>query len=71
MKTPFHIDQNTKVSMYLVGVSIPFVVSAVFWFSSVSSEAKEAKAEVKELSHLVLEIHDSIIRIETILKKGK
>ncbi len=66
------INDKTKVSLAVIGASLPFLVGGVLWLASVSSDAKEAKAKVSELTKMVYDIRESIVRIETLLKnRGK
>lgn len=66
------VNDKTKVSLALVGACLPFIVGGILWLASVTSDAKEAKAKVSELTKMVYEIRESIVRIETLLKnRGK
>lgn len=67
------IDERTRISLYAVACSLPFLIGAVLWMSSVASDASTAKNEVNSLKKLVLQTRDTVVRIEERVKllKGR
>lgn len=58
------IDEKTNVSLYIVGTCLSFIIAFAIWIAGVASDAKEAKADVKDLKNFVVETHDDVIRIK-------
>lgn len=54
------LDDKTTVSLWAVVASLPFLVGAIFWLSSVDAKATKAA----ESSELIQDIHIKIIKIE-------
>lgn len=54
------LDERTTISIYAVLASLPFIIGAIFWLSSVDAKATKAA----ESSELIQDIHIKIIKIE-------
>lgn len=54
------LDDRTTISIYAVLASLPFIIGAIFWLSSVDAKATKAA----ESSELIQDIHIKIIKIE-------
>lgn len=79
------INEKTKVSLYAIACSIPFLVSTVLWFSSINQKAEAAQAVnfdqerrlekhdrmIEDQTNLLMNIRERLIRIETLLKTQK
>lgn len=59
------LNEKTKIPLFAVLVSLPFVVGFIFWLSTVASDASAAKSETSSIRELVLDIRERIVRIET------
>lgn len=68
------LDEKTKLPLWWIGASLPFLVGAILWMATVSSDAKEAKNQVQELRSLLEDTHTRVIRMEervNLLTRGK
>lgn len=54
------LDERTTISLWAALASLPFIVGAIFWLTSVDAKATKAA----ESSELIQEIHVKIIKIE-------
>lgn len=70
-----HIDEKTKVPLFAVFVSMPFILGGVLWLTSIDSKASQAKEELQgakqqmESVRATLEdVRDRVIRIEEKVK---
>jgi hypothetical protein len=66
-----NVDRETKIQLTWVAASIPFLVGAIFWLSTIYSTAADAQRinEKQDLKletqmSLLLDIRDRVIRIE-------
>lgn len=70
------IDEKTNIPLFAVVVSLPFLVGAILWLSSVDSKATEAKDKLSNVQDLLsgvqdklTDIRERVIRIEDQVKK--
>ncbi len=66
-----HIDDKTKISLYAVLASIPFLIGGMIWLTSIEAKASAAQDELRNLRPLVEEIKERVIRIDESLKQLK
>ncbi len=59
-----HIDDRTKVSMYVVLSCIPFLVGGVIWLTTIDTKASAAQDELVSVKALLLDVRERVIRIE-------
>lgn len=64
--------------LYVIVVCLSILIGSIFWLGSVDSKASAAVEKaaiaaegVRDLTKLVLEVRDSVIRIEEQQKRGK
>jgi hypothetical protein len=65
------ISEKTKLPLFAVLVSLPFMIGAIMWFTTVAGDASRASADVKSVRELVLDLRDRMVRIEILLSKEK
>lgn len=65
-----HIDQGTKIPLFVVLASLPFLIMGIMWLSGVGLEAHEAKAEVAGLREILTDVRERVIRIEEKVKNN-
>lgn len=61
------IDDKTSVPLITVLCSLPFLVAAIMWLSSVDQKASAANAKLDELSNvkeMLQDVRERVIRIE-------
>ena len=65
------LDQTTKISLFTVIGSLPFIMGAILWLANIDQKATAASLEAKTTRELVLDIRDRTIRIEEYLSMLK
>lgn len=63
-----HIDEKTKISLFAVVCSVPFLIAGILWLASVDATAKSADEEVKALRPMIIKLLRGQARIEQKLK---
>lgn len=71
----YDIDDRTRVPLFYVMGAIPLVFGGVLWLASVESKATAAREEIKsarddleKIKGMVIDVRESVIRIEEDLK---
>lgn len=59
------IDDKTKIPLFAVICSLPFLVGAIVWLTAIAAKADSAQEEIQGLKSLVLDIRERVIRIES------
>ena len=54
------IDDKSSIPLFAVLASLPFIIGAIFWLTSVDAKATKAA----ESSEVILEIRERIIKVE-------
>ena len=54
------LDDKTTISLYAVLASLPFIVGAIMWLTSVDAKATKAA----ESSDLIQDTHTKVIKME-------
>lgn len=54
------LDDKTTISLWAVIASLPFIIGAIMWLSSVDAKATKAA----ESSELIQDVHVKVIKIE-------
>lgn len=62
------IDDKTKVPLFAVFCSLPFIVGVVLWISSIDAKASQARDDLAGLKPLVVDIRESQIRLEQMVQ---
>lgn len=62
------IDDRTKISLFAVICTLPFMVCAVAWLTSVDAKATQARDEIVGLRALSIDIRERQIRMEQMVK---
>lgn len=65
------LDERTKIPLFAVLSALPFVVGGILWLSSIDAKASNSQDEVREMKKILIETHESVIRIEEYLKHKK
>lgn len=58
------LDEKTKIPFWWVAASIPFLIGAIAWMTSVDSKATEAREQLKGVQEVLMEVRDRMVRIE-------
>lgn len=64
------IDDKTKISLYAVMVSLPAIVGAIIWLTTVDNKASAAQDQLKDLTPLIIDVRERVIRIEALQKQS-
>ena len=71
-----HIDEKTKVPLFAVVISIPFIFGGMLWLTSIDSKASQAKEQLQDaqvqmnaIRTTLDDVRDRVIRIEEKVKK--
>lgn len=59
-----HLDEKTKVSLFAVLASLPFLVAAIIWIAGINTKAEAAQSEIDSLRPIVMMMKDTLIRID-------
>lgn len=79
------VNEKTKVSLYTIGCCLPFLVSTILWLATINQKAEAAQAinmdqerrldkherSMEDQMHLLIDIRERIVRIETQIKNLK
>ena len=61
------IDSKTKVPLFVIFGTLPFVVGFIVWITAVAADARKGAASAE----VVLEIRERVIRIETMIENQR
>ncbi len=65
------IDDKTKISLYAVACSLPFLVGAILWLTSIDEKASAAQSELQSARVLLQKMDERLSRIEGALGTNK
>jgi hypothetical protein len=63
-----NIDEKTKIPLFAVLGSVPVVIGAVLWLTSIDAKATQAHEEMVGLKALTIDIRERQIRMEQMFK---
>lgn len=66
--TSASIDDKSKVSLFAVICTLPFIIGGVAWLTEIDYKASHAQAEVVELKSLTIDIRLRQIRMEQMVE---
>lgn len=63
------IDEKTKVGLFAVLCSLPFLVGFIMWLTTIDSKASAAQERISGVIELLRDVRERVIRIEETQKR--
>lgn len=62
------IDDKTRISLFAVICSLPFLVGGIIWLTSIDAKATQARDDIQGLKPLTIDIRERQIRLEQMIQ---